>query len=419
MTSPETSFDVVVIGAGAAGFMAAIQAARRGRRVLLLEKNPRPGLKILVSGGTRCNLTNDLDADGMAPEFGRAASFLLPSLRAFDSRETVRFFGTAGVETKCEPEGKIFPKSNRATDVLEALLRELRTSGAGMALGRPALAVERLGPEDFRIDTPAGPIGARRVIVTTGGLSYPKLGTTGDGYAIARAFGHRIRPTTPALVALVVDVPWVRALSGVTLPRARVAVVSGKRVLAERTRGFLFTHFGVSGPAPMDVSAEVARFEADSALEGPKAPRLRLDFAPDVTEAALDDALRAAASREGSRPVPAVLPESLPERLRHALLDVAQVPIDRRAAELSREERRRLVAAVKATDLPVAGTRGYAHAEVTAGGVDLREIDPVTLESRFVHGLFFAGEVLDAHGPIGGFNFQAAFATGAAAGRIV
>jgi predicted Rossmann fold flavoprotein len=413
------AFDAVVVGAGAAGFLAAITAARNGRRVLLLEKNKRAGLKILVSGGTRCNVTNELGADEMAPEYGRAASFLLPSLRAFDSRAARRFFASAGVETKVEPEGKVFPRSDRATDVLDALLRELGMSGAALAEGRPALAIERLAPEDFRIDTPQGPIGARRVVVTTGGLSYPKLGTTGDGYAIARAFGHRVQQTTPALVALIVDVPWVRALSGLTLPRARVAVVSGKKTLAERTRGFLFTHFGVSGPAAMDVSGAVARFEADGAMEGDKAPRLRLDFAPDVAEAALDEALRAAAVRDGSRPIASALPAAIPERLRLALLEQSGVPAERRAAELGREERRRLVAAVKATELPVAGTRGYAHAEVTAGGVDLREIEAETMESRFVRGLFFAGEVLDAHGPIGGFNFQAAFATGAAAGRVI
>src|SRR5262249_15211886 len=158
-------------------------------------------------GGTRCNVTNELGADEMAPEYGRAASFLLPSLRAFDSRAARAFFAGAGVETKVEPEGKVFPVSNRATDVLDALLRQLRPSGASLAVGRPALAVERLAPEDFRIDTPEGPIGARRVVVTTGGLSYPKLGTTGDGYAIARAFDHRVQKTTPALVALIVDVP--------------------------------------------------------------------------------------------------------------------------------------------------------------------------------------------------------------------
>lgn len=410
------SVDVAVLGAGAAGFLAAIRAASRGRRVLLLEKNRKPGVKILISGGTRCNLTNDSPAESLAAEFGPASAFVLPSLRAFDSRATVQFFERAGVATKVEGEGKVFPRSNRATDVVAVLVKALEDGGATLALEQPALSLSRGGGGAFAIETPRGAVVARRVVVTTGGASYAKTGATGDGYAFARSFGHRIVTPRPALVALIVDVPWVRALSGLTLPSVRVSVQSGKRRLAERRRGFLFTHFGLSGPAVMDVSRAVTELEARGRLEGPGAPRLALDFVPDLAEEAVDAAIRDAASRDGAQRVGSALPGRLPERLVEALLQASDVPGSRRAAELTRDERRRLVATLKVTELPIAGTRGFDRAEVTAGGVDLREIDPHTLESKFVPGLFFAGEVLDVDGPIGGFNFQAAFATGFAAG---
>jgi hypothetical protein len=396
--------------------MAAIRAARRGRRVVLLEKNRRPGVKILISGGTRCNVTNATDARGIIAAFGPGGRFLGPALRALDPPAAIRFFEDAGLATKVEDDivrGKVFPASDRATDVLDALLRELEKAGATLLCEAPVAAVRARPGGGFELETARGGFEAARVLVATGGKSYPRSGTTGDGYAIARAFGHALVEPRPALVPLVAGEAWVHDLRGVTIPRARVRGFSSGRLVAERTGSLLFTHFGLSGPAALDLSSPLARAARDGE---PRA--VEMDFLPDVAAEALEADLRdAAAKGGGARLVKSAV--ALPDRLAETLVrDVAKVAADRRLAALSKDERRRVVAAVKQARVAVAGDRGFAQAEVTSGGVDLAEVDPKTLESRKQPGLHFAGEVLDLDGPIGGFNFQAAWSTGWLAGTV-
>lgn len=416
--SRASSYDVVVIGAGAAGLFAAIRAARRGRRTLLLEKNARPGVKILMSGGTRCNITNATDARGIVEAFGPRGRFLHPALRELDPEGVIRFFHDAGCPTRVEDDvkpGKVFPVSDRATDVLAALLRRLDESGAELATGAPATAIEPAPGGRLEVVTPGGAIRAAAVIVTTGGASYPRSGTTGDGYGFARRFGHTVVAPRPALVPLVVGEPWVRALRGVAVPRARVRARVGGRAVDERTGAILFAHFGLSGPAVLDVSSALVRAAGDDLARAGAA--LEINFAPDLNEGTLDRLLREAAGAAGARLVKHALAPPLPERLAEALVAAAAaVPPDRRLASLEREERRRVVCAAKMTTLAVRGHRGLAQAEVTSGGVALDEVDPRTLVSRKQAGLHFAGEVLDLDGPIGGYNFQAAWSTGWLAG---
>ena len=426
------SFDVVILGAGAAGLFAAIRAAERGRRVLLLEKNRRPGVKILMSGGTRCNLTNarglrDLrvvsgpvdpaydpaearGARGIQLAFGAGGKFLGPALRSLSVERTVALFETEGVATKVEGNGKIFPVSDRAADVLAALVGRLERSGATLRAGCPALGVEAT-EEGFSVRLPDGEVAARKVIVAVGGRSYPGCGTTGDGYALARHFGHAIIDPRPALVPIRVAAAWVPGLKGLTVPDARASVVgpSGP-ALTQRREAVLFAHFGLTGPAILDVSRAVARHD------GPEPLDLALDVAPDARPEALDEHLRIA-GRVGRPAVLNLLPPGLPRRLAEALLAVAEVPAGRLGPELTRDERRRLVATLKGLRLPIAGTLGFAKAEVTSGGVALAEVDPETLQSRLRPGLHFVGEVLDLDGQIGGYNFQAAWSTGWLAGQ--
>ncbi|NOY30756.1 MAG: NAD(P)/FAD-dependent oxidoreductase [Planctomycetes bacterium] len=407
-------FDVVVIGAGAAGLLAAARAAQRGRRVVLLEKNNKPGVKILMSGGTRCNLTHATDRRGIVDAFGRQGPFLHSALAALGPDEVISLFASAGVATKIEATGKVFPVSNRAVDVLEALRQILSQSGTELRLGTPVrnLVADEKG---FCVQTDRTEILAKVVILTTGGKSYPGCGTTGDGYIWAKQFGHKIVPPRPALVPLRSECRWVNQLSGVTLPDVQVRIVAGesKKPAGERRGSFLFTHFGLSGPAVMDVSREItARPDADDW-------RAVCDFLPARHQEEIIVQLEDAARTTGKSPLATVVSQWLPRRMVEALLAEAKLNARCPVAELSKTNRHRLLDALKRQPIPLAGSLGFKKAEVTAGGVALREIDSSTMQSKLAPNLFLAGEILDLDGPIGGYNFQAAFSTGWLAGESV
>lgn len=408
----EVAWDVGVIGAGAAGLVAAARAAERGKRTLLLEKNRKAGVKILMSGGTRCNITHATDNRGIVAAYGPPGRFLHSALAALSVEDTIALFEGEGVATKVEETGKVFPVSNRAADVLDALLRRLHRSGAALAQGEPVLDVRR-DEAGFTLTTPRRVVSAARVIVTTGGQSYPGSGTTGDGYRWLAAFGHTIVPPRPALVPITVAVPWVAALRGLTLPDVTLRVRDGPTVLAARRGSLLFAHFGLTGPVALDVSRTV------SGHPRPEALVVEIDLLPDMKDEALGEFLKAESAAAGKKQLAAVLAAHLPRRLCDALVEVAGFAADRKAAALSKEERARLVEAVKRLRIPVTGTLGFKKAEVTAGGVALDEVDSRTMQSKRVPGLFLAGEVLDLDGPIGGYNFQAAWSTGWLAGSRV
>jgi predicted Rossmann fold flavoprotein len=405
-------YDAIIAGAGAAGLVAAIHAAERGRRALLLEKGKKPGVKILMSGGTRCNITHDCDARGIVEAFGPNGKFLHSALACLGPRETVAFFNGEGVATKVEETGKVFPVSDRALDVLDALLKRLARSGATLAMTEPLKDVD-LNPEGgFRVYTSARTLTAERVLITTGGKSYPGCGTTGDGYAIAQKFGHTVTATRPALVPLTVQPEWVGELRGITIPDVSLKVLPPEgKALASRRGSMLFAHFGLSGPAPLDVSRAV------SGHPDPKSLTLEIDFLPNVPEPAFDEFLRAESLASGKKQLAVVLAERLPRRLADQLLVLGGMPADRKAAALSKQDRAKLVAAAKRLRLPLRGTLGFEKAEVTAGGVSLDEVDSRTMQSKRQPGLYFAGEVLDLDGWIGGYNFQSAWSTGWLAGR--
>jgi hypothetical protein len=403
-------WDVIVIGAGAAGLMAAIHAAERGQRTLLLEKNRKPGVKILMSGGTRCNITHDCDNRGIVAAYGPPGKFLHSALAALSVQDTIAFFEAEGVATKIEETGKVFPVSNKALDVLDALLRRLRRSGASLALEEPVRELRRSG-NAFEIVTSRRTLICPRVIVTVCGQSYPGSGTRGDGYAWAAQFGHTIVPPKPALVPLLVQADWIAELRGVTLGDVGVKVVDNGQTLLATRGGFLFAHFGLTGPAPLDVSKAVSRHA------NPQALTLELDFLPSRSGPEFDEFLRTESLASGKKQLAVVLSEHLPRRLCDALLTLAGQPADRKAAGLNKPDRQKLVQVAKRLRLPLRGTLGFEKAEVTSGGVSLDEVDSRTMQSKLVPGLFLAGEILDLDGPIGGYNFQAAWSTGWLAGR--
>ncbi|EMB15418.1 BaiN/RdsA family NAD(P)/FAD-dependent oxidoreductase [Rhodopirellula europaea] len=422
MATQSTGLHIVVVGAGAAGMMAAAVAARSGARVTLLEKNTKTGVKILMSGGTRCNITHDTDSKGITEAFGHAKRFLQPSIGKFGPSDVIAMFHELGVQTKREETGKIFPVSNRAVDVRDALHRSMLDAGVRLELRCSVQNI--LPPSDsspqwrvsFDQNGHADEILCDRVIVTSGGRSWPGCGTTGDGYDWLRALGHTIVATRPALVPLVGGTDATHALSGLTLPDINVSVFtpdhrSGKKPKIQRRSSWLFTHFGFSGPAAMDVSGVM------TACNRIQDSDMRLDLIPEVGEAQLREILGLRSGEAGKRSIANILQQWLPSRLALAICEESNpANANRKLAELPNKDANLLIENLKRWHLPVNGTRGFAKAEVTAGGVQLNEVDPRTMQSRLAEGLFIAGEILDVDGWIGGYNFQAAFSTGRAAG---
>jgi len=410
---PVFDWDVVVIGAGAAGLMAAARAAARGRRTLLLEKNRNAGVKILMSGGTRCNLTQATNSAGIVKAFGKPGKFLHSAVAAYSPSDLIAEFESWGVLTKVEQTphtNKVFPASDKAADVLAALLNECRTCGVELLTNEAVENLTRVN-DVFCVHTGKQLLTAESVIVTTGGKSYPGSGTCGDGYPWLASLGHTITELRPALTPITTLADWTPALKGIALPvKLEVIDPNVKKPLSIRNEAMLFTHFGISGPAALDVSGAI------SGHSEPRTLTIRCDLLPEHSREAVDDTLRSAAQANGKKLVSGILCEWFPRRLAEALLPVAEMPSDRRCGELTKKERNRLVNVLKSLALPVSGVRGYKKAEVTAGGVALSEVNSSTMESKLIPKLYLAGEILDLDGPIGGYNFQAAFSTGHLAG---
>lgn len=416
-------WDVIVIGAGAAGLVAAARAAEQGASCLLLEKQGKTGVKILISGGTRCNITHDTDRRGMVEAFGEQGAFLQSALAAFPPEAVIQMIEQEGVPTKVEDTGKIFPQSDRAADVAQALTQRAYSRGVEIRLREPVVALRKSG-ETFSLATPNNTYQARRVIVTSGGRSYPGCGTTGDGYAWCQDLGHTLIPTRPALVPLRIPGGWLHRLSGVTLPDVQLQVIpspqdetaspkrkSGGRKIRDRhmDRGsLLLTHFGLSGPVAMNVSRYVNDERPGS--------RLRWNLLPDLSNSQFEDWLSQLSRRQGKRPLVDCLAVRLPKRVVLSLAQSHSLDIQVRVAEFGKTARGKLKQVLTQLEVPITGTLGYEKAEVTRGGISLDEVDSKTMGSKRIPGLFLAGEILDLDGPIGGFNFQAAFSTGWLAG---
>jgi hypothetical protein len=407
--------DVAVVGAGAAGLMAAIFAGRTAHarglelRTVLLEGAKRPGAKILVSGGGRCNVTHHaVDERAFS---GSTPHAIRKVLRRFDVARVIEFFRELGVELKREETGKLFPTSDDAQSVLSALLSAASSAEVELLAPWRVEAVEHeRSSRTFRLRGAAGELRARRLVLATGGKSLPKSGSDGAGYELARALGHTLTPRVfPALVPLLLPPEhWIPRLSGLSARvTLEVRTSTGKR-RASFTDALLCTHFGISGPVVLDAS----RHFLDALLDGPGA-RLVASWLPGETFERVDAALLGLGKRSPGR---WLRERGLPERLADALCGAAGVDGSRAAHALTREARRALALALVETVLPVCGDRGFTHAEVTAGGVPLSELDLDTMESRILPGLHLVGEICDVDGRIGGFNFQWAWASGYVAG---
>jgi hypothetical protein len=402
--------DVVVIGAGAAGLATAIFAARReaGLNVVALDGARALGAKILVSGGSRCNVTN---VAVTAADFWLAASpFVRRVLRSFSVTQTVAFFAEIGVALHEEEYGKLFPDTNKARTVLEALLAEARKRGVELRAGERVLAVRRSNG-GFELESSVGALQARRIVLATGGLSLPKTGSDGLGYRLAEALGHSLVPRSPALDPLLLDGGFHARVMGVAQPVEISVRRPGAKTL--RIRGpLLWTHFGASGPAALDAS----RFWQRARLDG-LSVTFAVNLLPGHDHATADQVLRGFAASRPRQSLENALATLVPGSIAAAVLVESGIDGRTELGQLRREDRKRIVSVLVERPLAVRGTRGYDFAEVTAGGVPLAEVDPGTMESRVCPGLYLVGEILDVDGRIGGFNFQWAWSTACAASR--
>lgn len=397
----------MIVGAGAAGLTAAIWAGRSKpkRRIVVLDGAPKLGAKMLMAGGGRCNVTHDrVDESAYA---GSSRNAVRKVLRRFDVENTIAFFSEIGVALKREETGKLFPATDRAETVLDALLRAARARRVEILHPRRVDSVRR-GATGFAVAGAWGRIDARCVVLATGGKSYPKTGSNGHGYEIAEHLGHTVKPTFPALVPLTLPRGhFVTRLAGVSVEAAFEVVSTAGKSLASFTGSALATHFGLSGPAVLNIS----RYYIEALSSDPGA-RLVVNWLPWTAADAFERELLAL----GAGSVSGFLARRLPDRLAGALCRAARVDPRTPGHQLRREDRRRLALAATRMPLPVTGNRGFARAEITAGGVPLAEIRLDSMESRVCPGLYLCGEICDVDGRVGGFNFQWAWASGYTAG---
>ncbi|MGB8657325.1 MAG: NAD(P)/FAD-dependent oxidoreductase [Candidatus Zixiibacteriota bacterium] len=419
---------VIVVGGGAAGLMAAGQAAELGAKTLLLEKKQRLGLKLSLTGKGRCNLTNTAPLLDFITHFGVNGRFLRQAFSRFFSSDLIDFFGSLGVRTVTEPDGRVFPASDDAQGLADALARWVHACGVTILTQSPVdrllvergrvVGVEASGGHPGRAKVSNGKRPFRQVyradaiIVATGGASYPSTGSTGDGYRLAESVGHAIVPIRPALVPLVTAGDIAPRLQGLSLRNVKVTVlVSGKKK-TQASGEMIFTHFGISGPRILSLSKQMV-----DALRLERRVTISIDLVPDLDEKQLDERLLLHFRVHGRQRFPTLLKEWLPNKLIPVCIDLTAIPSDKLGHQITADERKSLRLWLKDFRLEVTGHRPFTEATVTAGGVDVKEIDPRTLASRLVDGLYFAGEVLDIDGDTGGYNLQAAFSTGWLAGR--
>ncbi len=411
-------YDLVVIGGGPAGMMAAARAGERGRRVLLLERGPSLGRKLLITAGGRCNVTNSAPLPEFLNAFGRQGGFLRDAMTRFGNVELLEWLHHSGVRTVEERKGRVFPESQQAAVVLEALRTALQAAAVEVRLNQrvESLRIEQGNLSGVSVAPPSAQsafrnlqsaIESRAVLIATGGLSYPATGSTGDGYALARQAGHSVIAPYPAIVAFETVETWPKIIQGTPIKNVSVIARHEGRKLAENFGEALWTHYGISGPAILDISGTIVL-----ALRKGGAVTLELDLRPADTEDSLDERLLYAIKKEGKKQISTVLDGWIAERTAAQLLQLAGIDARKKMSQCSKSDRKRIVRLVKHLELHVRGHRPIEEAIVTGGGVPLNEVDPKRMESRLLKGLHFAGEVLDLAGPSGGYNLQAAFSTG-------
>ncbi len=422
-------YDVVVIGGGPTGMIAAGRAAELGARVVLLEKNATLGKKLLITGKGRCNITQaEFDDKEIIKKFGKQGKFLFSSLAAFGPEEVIRFFEERQVATKVERGGRVFPVSDEAQDVLQVLRRYLEKNKVAIIYDAPVenlevtrlvsgkkIASVKLGEKGYLSEEKKALLPERRIygdkfILCTGGKSYPTTGSTGDGYQWAKDCGHTIIETAPALVPVKTKEVWVKDVQGLSLKNVTITLLQNNKKQDSRFGEMMFTHFGLTGPIVLDISKKVGELMTQGEVI------ISLDLKPALDHDQLDARLQRDFKENSNKDFINYLPELLPQKLVTSVATLSGIDPRKKINFVSKEERKKLVDLLKDLRLTADGTTGYGQAIVTSGGVDLREVDSKTMQSRLVSNLFLAGEILNLDGPTGGYNLQVCWSTGYAAG---
>ena len=403
--------DCIVIGGGAAGMMAAIAAASGGAAVTLLERNEKVGRKLYITGKGRCNLTNHCSREEVLRNTPCNGKFLYSSMDQFPPEKAMDFFESLGVPLKTERGNRVFPVSDKAADVVDALFFELRRRGVRIVHQRAAALLEEGGALRGVVTQEGETIPARVAVLATGGMSYPRTGSTGDGYTMAAALGHTVVPPKASLVALCSDDPCCPEMMGLSLKNTGLKVKNQKGKVVYQDQGeLLFTHFGLSGPMILSASAHLRRYDKETYTAW-------LDLKPALDEAALDARILRDFSERANRDFSHALDALLARAMIPVMVARSGIPPQTKVHSVTREQRRRLLELCKAFPIPITGPRPVEEAVVTSGGIKVSEIDPRTMASKLVSGLFFAGEIIDVDAYTGGFNLQIAWATGRVAGE--
>lgn len=406
--------EIIVIGGGAAGLAAAVSAAEGGAHVILLEKMARCGRKICITGKGRCNVTTDKTHEEIMAAIRVNSRFMFSSLAAFDNRDVADFFESRGCPLKVERGGRVFPESDHARDIVDALVKAAESNGVDIRTSSCATDIAQR-QDGFVVSIEnALPIEAQAIIIATGGLSYPLTGSSGDGHVFARRLGIKVTPVYPALVPLISTESWISELAGLSLRNVDVTVkgIKGKVLYSERGE-MLFTHFGLSGPVILSASGHCAQYW----MKNKTTLTVHIDLKPALSEKQLDARLIREIEAAPKKHLQNMLKTLLPHKLIPIFIKCSGLSVQTAAGELTREERRTLLNLMKDFTVTVSGTRPVSEAIVTSGGISVREIDPKTMAVKEYSGLYACGELLDLDAYTGGFNLQIAFSTGHAAGK--
>jgi len=409
-------YDVIVVGGGPAGLMAAGTAAGQGKKVLLLEKNNSLGRKLLITGKGRCNLTNNTDQEGLLANIPGNPSFLYSAFYTFGSQELISFFEGLGVNLKTERGNRVFPASDKALDIVQALVRYVKKQKADIRLNEPVSEIKLL-PEDIKevVASSGRSYKCRKLILATGGLSYPGTGSTGDGYKFARNMGHKVTKLSPSLVPLKTQESWVHELQGLGLKNVGVKVSLGGKLLYQDFGEVMFTHYGISGPVTLSAS----RYLTDCFNKSEAEPAIfSIDLKPALDHSALDKRLIRDLEKYKNKDFQNSLNDLLPQKMIPVIVELSGIPAGKKSNSVTKEERRNLGMILKELKFHITGPVGFNEAVITVGGVSVDEIKPGSMESKLVPGLYLAGELLDVDGYTGGFNLQIAFSTGYLAGML-
>ena len=410
---------VIVVGGGAAGMFAAIAAAKNGHQVTLYEKNEKLGKKIFITGKGRCNITNAADMEELFDAVVTNSKFLYSSFYGYTNQNVIDFFEDAGVPVKIERGNRVFPISDHSSDVIRALEREMKKVGVKVCLNTEVKSVEAEKGKFNKVvlkDTTTQTADA--CIVATGGLSYRSTGSTGDGFRFAENVGHKVTQCFPSLVPMETKEPWICELQGLSLRNVEAKILDGKKELYKDFGEMLFTHFGVSGPLIISASSYVGKKFMDKNGQK-KELTLEIDLKPALTEEQLDQRVLRDFEENHNRQFKNAITKLFPTKLIPVMLELGGIDPEKKVNSIEKEERKQFVHLIKHFRMTLTGLRYYPEAIITKGGVNVKEIDPGTMEAKLVKGLYFAGEVLDLDALTGGFNLQIAWSTGYAAGNAI